>query len=642
MAGRSEIDRQNRGRHTQPDDRSEPHPDRQPHVFATPLGPTGDDPTGRPLSRQMSDRVPADEAGEHRQGPANGSTHYRHTEDGQGGGGGHGQDETRCATPRRFAADEEHGGQESQYRCDADGDERAETSHHVAVMARAVGNGVGGSVEQRTDGHDESGYAMGSPRRWHLVAVTTVLVWSIWACEHGSGSFGRRGGWIVVVIAAVVAARNVLRGVRHVGRSLARALLVVIVLVLGGWRSSNEWRRFDRVDFGDVSSVATLVSDPTPIGRGLSVVVAIDGDRFESIVYGRHAWTIADLERGESVWVVGRTRESSPERRRRSQIRHVVGVLEVESFVEPVGGASRRSRAIDRSANDVRDVMARGASTMSRDDAALFAGLVYGDDSAQSRDTIERFRASGLAHLTAVSGQNVGYLLTVLSPLLRRRDRWTRLAITAVALVWFAVLTRVEPSVVRAAGMAAISVGASTFGWRPRAIDVLSTCVIVFLIVDPFLAWSVGWWLSTAGTAGLVLLTVPIHRHLRSENGGRNRVADWVAPTIAAQLGVLPVLIAVFGWPNALSLPANLLAAPVAGFVMLVGIPTALVAGLVPSIAGGIMTMPTVAVRWVDGVARTSSAIDPPLAIDVMVAFASPLVVLAIGRSRRRSCASLG
>jgi competence protein ComEC len=44
---------------------------------------------------------------------------------------------------------------------------------------------------------------------------------------------------------------------------------------------------------------------------------------------------------------------------------------------------------------------------MPPDDAALFRGLVVGDDRAQSDAMIERFRASGLSHLTAVSGQNV-------------------------------------------------------------------------------------------------------------------------------------------------------------------------------------------------------------------------------------------
>lgn len=478
---------------------------------------------------------------------------------------------------------------------------------------------------------------MASGPRWHWVPLAAVTVWGAWACEHGLASFGRRGGWLSLFIALWFVVLGVISG-----SSTVKSLAVVSLIVIAGWRSMTEWSEVRTVDFGDVATVATLASDPEPLGRGVRVVLSIEGRRFEAVVYGANAAGVSGLERGESVRVVGRTRETRQERRRRSQVRHIVGMLEVESISDPEGGARRRSRALERSANDVRDVMARGASTMRDDDAALFAGLVYGDDSAQSDGTVERFRKSGLAHLTAVSGQNVGYVLAIVTPLLRRRGRWTRLSATLGALVWFAVLTRVEPSVVRAAGMAAVSAVAVSIGWRPRAIDVLSICVIVFLIVDPFLAWSIGWWLSTAGTFGLVTGTPWIHRLLRGACGRRRRMADWVAPTLAAQLGVLPVSVAVFGWPSALALPANLLAAPVAGAVMMVGIPMALVAGMVPALAEVAMIVPTLAVRWVDAVARAATHLDPPRVVDIVVTSSIPVSLALAGLSSRHRCAKVG
>ena len=240
----------------------------------------------------------------------------------------------------------------------------------------------------------------------------------------------------------------------------------------------------------------------------------------------------------------------------------------------PRGDPQSRMRGLERSSTVVRDVLGRGAAAMPGDDAALFSGLVYGDDSAQSRDVIERFRASGLAHLTAVSGQNVGYLLVLVAPMLRRRGRWTRLTLTIGVLVWFAVLTRCEPSVVRACGMAGVAAVFMAIGVRSRAIDVLSICVIVFVLIDPLLVWSVGWWLSVAGTFGLISFTPAIHRTIRHRSQ-RRWLAEWIAPTLAAQLGVFPVSSMVFGWPNVWAIPANLFAAPVAGVVMLVGLPLA-------------------------------------------------------------------
>ena len=119
-------------------------------------------------------------------------------------------------------------------------------------------------------------------------------------------------------------------------------------------------------------------------------------------------------------------------------------------------------------------------------------------------------------------------------------------------------------------------------------------------------------------------------------------MADWVAPTLAAQLGVLPVSVAVFGWPSALALPANLLAAPVAGAVMLVGIPMALVAGMVPALAEVAMIVPTLAVRWVDAVARVATHLDPPRVVDIVVTSSIPVSLALAWLSSRHRCAKVG
>ena len=60
-----------------------------------------------------------------------------------------------------------------------------------------------------------------------------------------------------------------------------------------------------------------------------------------------------------------------------------------------------------RIANSLRRTIESGARSLARDERALFTGLVYGDDRAQSPLTADDFDAAGLTHLLAVSGQNV-------------------------------------------------------------------------------------------------------------------------------------------------------------------------------------------------------------------------------------------
>ncbi len=496
-------------------------------------------------------------------------------------------------------------------------------------MSHAVGNGVGWREKDLIESHEEKGYDMWSPRSWQALAVVA----GAWIFENGvrSGLVARGG---LLVVAVFVAIRVVVR------RSGWLPLALIALLVFAGARSSAEWSVFDEPVSGVVRATVRVVGDPVAVGGGTRIVVVHEGKRYEALVHGASSWLVDGLADGTRIEVRGRLREAPSSRWRRLAVKHIVGVIEIDEVRLPRGDPQSRMRGLERSSTVVRDVLGRGAAAMPGDDAALFSGLVYGDDSAQSRDVIERFRASGLAHLTAVSGQNVGYLLVLVAPMLRRRGRWTRLTLTIAVLVWFAVLTRCEPSVVRACGMAGVAAVFMAMGVRSRAIDVLSICVIVFVLIDPLLVWSVGWWLSVAGTFGLISFTPAIHRTIRHRSQ-RRWLAEWIAPTLAAQIGVFPVSSMVFGWPNVWAIPANLFAAPVAGVVMLVGLPLAAISGLVPVLGGPLMFLPMLAVRWVDRVALVAERLRPSASINAVLLVAGVVVMFVVGRSDRRRCANV-
>ena len=94
-----------------------------------------------------------------------------------------------------------------------------------------------------------------------------------------------------------------------------------------------------------------------------------------------------------------------------------------------------------------------------------------------------RFRDSGLSHLTAVSGQNVALALAIAGPLLRRARPMVRLVATLAVIGWFVVLTRAEPSVLRAGTMAALAALAFAVG-SEREPPRLLACAVVILLAD--------------------------------------------------------------------------------------------------------------------------------------------------------------
>jgi competence protein ComEC len=311
---------------------------------------------------------------------------------------------------------------------------------------------------------------------------------------------------------------------------------------------------------------------------------------------------------------------------------HVVGRFDLE-WVADVAPP----RGVDRASNQVRDVLDRGSSSMPANDAALFRGLVIGDDAEQPPEMTDRFRASGLSHLTAVSGQNVTFLLAGAGPMVRRLRPSTRWLATLALIAWFVALTRFEPSIVRAGAMAAISATAFVRGHERQPARVLCLAVIVLLLVDPLLARSVGFWLSVGATAGVVTVGPWLGRRLRR----LGVLAEPIGITLGAQVGVLVPAVLVFGQVPLVSIPANLLATPVAGAVMLYGLPAGLLSGVAPVLAPVVMLPCLIGVRWVDLVATLGARLEPGGAASwvgwaVVVVVVAALVAAESGKNRGR------
>ena len=586
----------------------------------------------------MTDESPQGRARQNREKPTRGATHDRNPEQRKSGNRHDRQYETGNSPYRTRGSEQQKSSQETHGQRNRDGDQGSEFANNQAVKSDAVGNHVARNSDGRTETHKEQQYDAANGLSLHCWAIFLVLatIVGVWLGE--AGLYGARSKWIVVVkpivpgtvlvlVVAVVVA-PVLK--RHDWRLL---MGVGCILLCGGFfRSHTEWGEVRKLEPSAYQGTATLISDPQPIGRGVRVVLEIENQRFETWLYGRSARRIERMVAGESIAVVGDRRRLNGNRLRRLQVRHIVGRFEATSTADLDQGAHIRQTRFELAANRVREALGDGARILGGEQSALFSGLVYGDDSLQSKEMTQRFRDSGLAHLTAVSGQNVAFVLTVFAPLLTRTRRWVRLSATLTLLAWFAVLTRLEPSVVRAVTMAAISAVVLAVGGRMKAWQVLACTSVILLLVDPFLLWSVGWWLSIAGSAGLILLTPRITATLARGGVGKHPwLLTWVAPTLAAQLGVLPIAALVFGWPSAMSIPCNLLAVPVAGLVMLAGLPVALIAGVLPaSLAQTIMWPLGVGVHWVDAVAALGQRLDPPVWVDVLAVV--PLFALTVGK----------
>jgi len=377
-----------------------------------------------------------------------------------------------------------------------------------------------------------------------------------------------------------------------------RTTVAVALLVLASWLGARSWAGLEPPAAAPVDGWATLLTDPDRRDGALHVEARVGGRRVDAWVRGAPAVALEPRLAGERVHLRGRVAPLPPASRTRLAARHIsarLTVVEVEGW-KPGG-------RLARVANGFRRLLDRGAASLPPADRALYSGVVFGDDRAQDDGTVADFRASGLTHLLAVSGQNVAFALAVARPLLERLPLRRRLLAALGVLVLFGTVTRWEPSVTRASAMAALAVTATTFGRRVSAGRLLALAVAGLLLVDPLLVHALGFRLSVAACAGIAALSRPAAAALPSGLPGPVREA--LAVTLAAQAGVAPVLLPTFGSLPLASIPANLLAAPLAGPLMAWGLAAGTVAGVLGGVAAALLHLPTLALTralgWIAG-----------------------------------------
>jgi len=290
-------------------------------------------------------------------------------------------------------------------------------------------------------------------------------------------------------------------------------------------------------------------------------------------------------------------------------------------------------------ADGLRDRFGAVTEQLAGPGAGLLPGLAIGDTSGVSAQLDADMKTSSLSHLTAVSGSNcavvVGLLFAVGAA--AGLSRWARVAVALVGLVGFVILVTPEPSVVRAAAMAAIALAGLAVSRPGRGIPLLCLAVIALLVMDPWLARSYGFVLSVLATAGLVCLAAPIARSLGRFMPGW--IALLIAVPLAAQVACQPVLLLLDPSLPLYGVVANVLAEPAAAIATVLGLIACLLATLVPPLAAPVAAVAWVPASWIAAVAGFTAGLPGarspwptgPLGIVLLIATSLAVLVLVLG-----------
>jgi competence protein ComEC len=305
---------------------------------------------------------------------------------------------------------------------------------------------------------------------------------------------------------------------------------------------------------------ARLVIDGQPRAGpyGSSAIAELEGHAVELRARG-------PLEQGAVVAVSGTlapVRPSSGDFDRRTWLARQ-GVHETLSArtIERLGSRGGIHGSLDRLRRAARAALAAGGDDRS---ARIATGVALGGTAALDDDTLEEFRASGLAHLLAVSGGNIVLLVAAVLGLawVAGLPRALAHGCAIPAVVTYAAIVGGGPSVVRAAATGVLVSVAWLVGSARDPWHLLALAAAAVLALDPWAIVGPGFQLSFVAVAAIHALA-PRFRAWLEGTPVPLRICSPLAISLACTLATAPVALAHFGRTSLVaSLPANLLALP--------------------------------------------------------------------------------
>jgi competence protein ComEC len=205
---------------------------------------------------------------------------------------------------------------------------------------------------------------------------------------------------------------------------------------------------------------------------------------------------------------------------------------------------------------------------------ALLRGLLIGERDEISKEILEAFQRTGLVHILAVSGSNVGFIVLIIFValwLLRVPRRW-HLLFFLIGIIFYMFLTGAQPPVVRASIMATVIIVGESLERQADIYNSLGVAAIILLLWQPLQLLQLGFQLSFVAVVGIAYLYRPLALLFRRLLPFRWLPIRWtlslLAVSFAAQLAILPFSLHAFGRLPVTAILGNLVIIPAAFIIV--------------------------------------------------------------------------
>lgn len=201
-------------------------------------------------------------------------------------------------------------------------------------------------------------------------------------------------------------------------------------------------------------------------------------------------------------------------------------------------------------------------NNMGYDNAQTAYASLFGDKTNLDDGIYQTYKDVGIVHILTVSGLHVSFMISLIFGLLKkcRVNRYVNFALTCLFIVFYAYLCNFSPSVMRAGIMGIIFMLAKLFGRRYDGLNSLGLAGFAICLFFPLSGLDFGFLMSVFCVLA-IFVVMPLLRKGLSKVMPK-KCAELFALSLAAQIGVFPLMCLMEGSVNILSIFANFLIVP--------------------------------------------------------------------------------
>lgn len=276
---------------------------------------------------------------------------------------------------------------------------------------------------------------------------------------------------------------------------------------------------------------------------------------------------------------------------------------------------------------------------------SLLSAMLLGDKTSLTPDEVNAYSASGLSHLLALSGTHAAVIVSLIAlalfPLTVARRNRTRFILSLILLWFYALLTGMSPSVVRAAVMTTVFLVGRILERPSVPINSLCFAAWIILMVEPQELFMPGFQMSFAAVAGIIVFYPLLNRIDRRKHPWLYFLWSYPAVSISAMLLTGIIATWYFHTFPLYFLPANLLVVPLMPLILGLGVLLLIAPGFYPA------AWAVNGLGWLlDGIARLISgmpqAVMGNVYLPLWLTILLPILLLVFGlalHSRKRAWA---